>query len=172
LQHLDQANGCASSAKLTVIDALHGHSASADFVHTARRPVPRNGRSAYDLYRQLASVVPVWFDGLMWGRNQAMKALRMKDLGSLRSVPAESGLAPGDRAGIFTIQSKSQDCLMLEDSDKHLRVQLAVQWQALAREDEIVVSTVVHTRNGVGRFYMLPVAPIHRLIVPYLLSRV
>jgi hypothetical protein len=74
---------------------------------------------------------------------------------------------PGQRLGIFTLQSMDDDAIVLEDNDRHLRVQLALQWQG----DVLEVATVVHTHNAFGRVYMLPVAPVHRLIVPHLLKK-
>ena len=37
--------------------------------------------------------------------------------------------------------------------------------------DALEVVTVVHTHNAFGRLYMLPVALVHRLIVPHLLQK-
>jgi hypothetical protein len=59
----------------------------------------------------------------------------------------------------------------LGDSDKHLDVALSVH-QRLNPETnqvELTVSTVVHIHNLLGRLYMLPVAPVHKLIVPSVL---
>lgn len=36
---------------------------------------------------------------------------------------------------------------------------------------QVLVSTVVRTHNWLGRLYMLPVAPFHRLIAPIALRR-
>ena len=91
----------------------------------------------------------------------------MKHLGSLRAVPDIAQPRPGQRLGIFTLQSLDDDAIVLEDDDRHLRVQLALQWQG----DVLEVATVVHTHNAFGRVYMLPVAPVHRLIVPHLLRK-
>ena len=44
-------------------------------------------------------------------------------------------------------------------------------WYSLGSGDMLEVATVVHTHNAFGRLYMLPVAPVHRLIVPHLLRR-
>lgn len=74
---------------------------------------------------------------------------------------------PGQRLGIFTLQSLDSNAIVLEDNDRHLRVQLALQWQS----DVLEVATVVHTHNAFGRVYMLPVAPVHRWIVLHLLKK-
>lgn len=146
---------------------LAGQLADADFVHACQAHTRRDGRTALQAYRDMAATIPAWFDGLMALRNRGMALLGMKDLGSLRAVQAAAAPRLGQRLGIFTLQSLDDDAIVLEDDDRHLRVQLALQWQG----DLLDVATVVHTRNAFGRVYMLPVAPVHRLIVPYLLRR-
>lgn len=139
----------------------------ADFVHACQAATRRDGRTALQAYRDMAATIPGWFDGLMALRNHGMRLLGMKHLGSLREVQDTVDPAPGQRLGIFTLQSLDDDAIVLEDDDRHLRVQLALQWQG----DVLEVATVVHTHNAFGRLYMLPVAPVHRLIVPHLLQK-
>ncbi|WP_295554348.1 DUF2867 domain-containing protein [uncultured Stenotrophomonas sp.] len=141
--------------------------AGSDFVHACQATTRRDGRSALQAYRDMAATIPGWFDGLMSLRNHGMRLLGMKHLGSLRAVQDIVDPVPGQRLGIFTLQSLDDDVIVLEDDDRHLRVQLALQWQG----DVLEVATVVHTHNAFGRAYMLPVAPVHRLIVPHLLKK-
>jgi len=139
----------------------------ASFVHACQAHTRRNGRSALQAYRDMAATIPGWFDGLMALRNRGMRLLGMKDLGSLRAVQDTTAPRPGQRLGIFTLQTLDEDAIVLEDNDRHLRVQLALQWQG----DGLEVATVVHPHNAFGRIYMLPVAPVHRWIVPHLLKK-
>ncbi|WP_294993482.1 DUF2867 domain-containing protein [uncultured Stenotrophomonas sp.] len=148
-------------------NVLRPRLAGAGFVHACQARTRRDGRSALQAYRDMAATIPGWFDGLMALRNHGMRLLGMKDLGSLRAVQDTRSPLPGQRLGIFTLQSLEHDAIVLEDDDRHLRVQLALQWQG----DMLEVATVVHTHNAFGRLYMLPVAPVHRLIVPHLLRR-
>ncbi|HEL2978436.1 TPA: DUF2867 domain-containing protein [Stenotrophomonas maltophilia] len=147
--------------------ALRTQLPGADFVHACQVATRRDGRSALQAYRDMAATIPGWFDGLMALRNHGMRLLGMKHLGSLRAVQVVEDPQPGQRLGIFTLQSLDVDAIVLEDNDRHLRVQLALQWQG----DVLEVATVVHTHNPFGRLYMLPVAPVHRLIVPHLLQK-
>ncbi|HDS1579841.1 TPA: DUF2867 domain-containing protein [Stenotrophomonas maltophilia] len=148
-------------------NVLRPRLAGAGFVHACQARTRRDGRSALQAYRDMAATIPGWFDGLMALRNHGMRLLGMKHLGSLRAVQDTRSPLPGQRLGIFTLQSLEHDAIVLEDDDRHLRVQLALQWQG----DMLEVATVVHTHNAFGRLYMLPVAPVHRLIVPHLLRR-
>ncbi|WP_295572475.1 DUF2867 domain-containing protein [Stenotrophomonas maltophilia] len=146
---------------------LRAQLAGADFVHACQANTHRRGRTALQAYRDMAAGIPGWFDGLMALRNRGMRLLGMKDLGSLRAVQDTVDPLPGQRLGIFTLKSLDDDAIVLEDDDRHLRVQLALQWQG----DVLEAATVVHTHNAFGRLYMLPVAPVHRLIVPHLLQK-
>lgn len=155
------------TVSIEAASVLHAQLPAADFAHACQAPASRQGRSALQAYRDMVATVPGWFDGLMAMRNGGMRLLGMKDLGSLRAVRAVTDPQPGERLGIFTLQQCTQDAIVLEDDDRHLRVQLALQW----RGDLLEVATLVHTHNAFGRLYMLPVAPVHRLIVPHLLRR-
>jgi hypothetical protein len=102
----------------------------------------------------------------------------------------------GDRVGIFTLIEQQADEVLLGDSDKHLDVVLSLHRRTvlLAAEHSsgndalrdtagagatppaklqpepqttvITMTTVVHAHNLLGRIYMLPVRPMHRLIAP------
>ena len=101
----------------------------------------------------------------------------LKDLGGLGelspSKPA-SAYVPGDRVGIFTLISNSPNEALLGDRDKHLDVVLSVYKHPSDQGgvQSISVTTVVHTHNLLGRIYMLPVTPLHRLIAPAVLTRI
>lgn len=101
----------------------------------------------------------------------------LKDLGGLGelspSKPA-SDYAPGDRVGIFTLISNSPNEALLGDRDKHLDVVLSVYKHPSGQGgvQSISVITVVHIHNLLGRIYMLPVTPLHRLIAPAVLTRI
>lgn len=154
-------------------DLLHPLLPGCHFAHMAQIMLPRRPESALHAYLGIASQVPGWFDGLMGLRNRGMRLLGMKDLGSLRDVPATAPteLRPGQRLGIFTLRSVATDGLVLGDSDRHLRVDVSLQLDGGGEGRCLRIATVVHLHDGFGRLYMLPVAPVHRRIVPYLLER-
>lgn len=151
---------------------LHPLLPGSHFVHASRINLVRRPDSAVQAYLDIARQVPAWFDGLMRLRNAGMRLLGMKHLGAIRSVPAHApeGLAVGDRLGIFTVRALTADGVVLGDSDRHLRVELSVELGLGDDSCELQVSTVVHLHRPFGRLYMLPVAPLHRVIVPRLLE--
>jgi len=128
-------------------------------------------RSALELFIEAAKQTPRWVSTCMDIRNRVVARLGLKDLGGISAVPdknAASAYRVGERVGIFTLIENSFDEALLGDSDKHLDVVLSVQRQAHpdGQRITVTVSTVVHIHNLLGRLYMLPVKPMHRLIVP------
>ena len=119
---------------------------------------------------------PRWVDAMMGLRNRIVSRFGLKNLGALgdRRRPGQvQPIEPGDRVGVFTLISNTPDEVLVGDDDRHLRVVLSVlrqnaHGQAPAR---LVLSTVVHVHNLLGHFYMLPVAPMHKLIAPAVLAR-
>jgi hypothetical protein len=104
-------------------------------------------------------------------RNRVVVQLGLKDLGHLDAFNPHKPLdkyQPGDRIGIFTLLDNQPDEVVLGDSDRHLDVALSVHRGRDPKSGHVVltVSTVVHIHNMLGRLYMLPVAPVHKLIVP------
>lgn len=75
--------------------------------------------------------------------------------------------------GIFTLFENTFDEVILGDQDKHLDVFVGIQRRELPNHQVMLsVTTVVHVHNWLGRLYMLPVKPMHRIIAPAVLSRV
>jgi len=76
--------------------------------------------------------------------------------------------------GIFTLISNSPNEALLGDNDKHLEVILSIYKHPPSTDgvQSVSVTTVVHIKNLLGRIYMIPVAPLHRLIAPAVLARI
>ena len=129
---------------------------------------------ALGLFLRAASRTPRWVERLMGLRNRIVALVGLKNLGGLRGVDPEKPLAnyrPGQRVGIFTLISVSDDEVLLGDQDQHLDVVVSVLRLPLDSQGqrEVAFSTVVHVHGWLGRLYMLPVVPMHRRIVPAVL---
>ena len=161
-----RARSCTVPADSALRAAVDG----AYFAHCADVALPRAPASALQAYRDLAAVVPGWFEGLMSVRNRAMRMLGMKDLGRIGATGVGE-VCVGDKIGIFTVFGHTPDEIVLGDEDLHLRVALSLQLKREGSAAHLYCATVVERPNRLGRIYMLPVNPIHRLIVPYLLER-
>lgn len=135
-------------------------------------------RTAMEHLMATLAATPPWVDQAMRLRNRVVVWFGLKNLGSLglAGAPGQRPLPehPGERVGIFTLRSRSDDEVLVEDDDKHLHVVLSVRRLPAdaTQPARIVLTTVVHLHNLLGRLYMLPVTPMHRLIAPAVLGRV
>ena len=132
---------------------------------------PDTEACALEFYLHVVRQTPGWVNRLMALRNWLVGLAGLKNLGHLGALRAEkpaSEYRVGDRLGIFSLLYLSEDEVLLGDSDKHLDVVLSV---CKAPQGAISVSTVVHVHNWLGRLYMLPVTPLHKIIVKTMLKR-
>jgi hypothetical protein len=133
--------------------------------------------SAMQLFLAAAAKTPRWINLAMSARNRIVQIAGLKHLGNLNDLdqgrPPES-YKPGDRVGIFTLFEQTFDEALLGDKDKHLNVVLSIHRALVNDGTRIVVSltTIVHVKNLLGRLYMLPVTPAHRIIAPAVLGHI
>lgn len=156
--------------------ALREHLAGAYFYDAYRMEVPDPTRTAMGYFLQAAQSTPDWVNRLMWLRNRMVAWVGLKNLGQINALDpqkAEQQYAPGERIGIFTLRSNQADEVLVFDRDKHLEVVLSVHRlpRQAGQAQAIVVSTVVHVHNLLGRLYMLPVTPLHQRIVPAVMAK-
>ncbi len=133
-------------------------------------PAPQRG--ALEQWLEIVQNTPAWVERAMDLRNAVVSRLGLKDLGRLGGVDSgkpASDYRIGDRVGIFSLQHMAANEVVMADSDNHLDVHVSLFKSSL--DGQVVVSTVVHVKNWFGRLYMLPVAPMHRIIAPATLSR-
>lgn len=152
--------------------AADAHFQDAWSVHAADPALDALGQFA-----RAARDAPGWVDAAMRMRNRIVSPFGLKDLGVLSAVdPAVCAEAhrPGVRIGVFTLRSRRADEVLLEDRDAHLDVVVSVHRRASPGSGTAVVTvtTVVRTHNLLGRLYMMPVRPMHRIIVRAMLRRI
>lgn len=124
---------------------------------------------ALEQFLRVAARTPRWIDALMRIRNRIVGHFGLKNLGSLSQIPLNkksSEYVVGERVGIFTLISKTDDEVLLGDDDKHLKVVVSVHKGSGGADSApvVTVTTVVHVKNWLGKLYMVPVAPAHRVI--------
>ena len=116
------------------------------FHDSYRFPVDDPHWPALGLFLRAASQTPQWVERLMGLRNSIVALVGLKNLGGLRGVDQNKPLAayrPGQRVGIFTLISVSDDEVLVGDRDRHLDVVVSVlrlPWDGRGQR-EAVVST-------------------------------
>lgn len=133
--------------------------------------------TALGQFLKAADRTPRWVSACMALRNRVVSLFGLKNLGGLEQLPrgkAEADYKPGDRVGIFTLFENTPGEVLLGDRDKHLDVTLSVHLtpQPATGTPLVTLTTVVRVHNLLGRAYMLPVTPMHRLIAPAVLRAV
>ncbi len=148
------------------------HLMNADFHDAFQFNLACGKRTALEIYLDVIAKTPCWISFLMALRNRAAPMFGIKDLGSIDNInPSRPSheYQVGDRVGIFTIHSMTDNEVILMDSDQHLDAKISVCKSSLDADNAVTVSTVVHVHNLLGRVYMFFVVPFHKRIVPSML---
>ena len=125
---------------------------------------PGTARSPEVLARFVFAHQPRWISILMGIRDALVAGFGLKTAKSLKSVGAD-----GSRIGIFKVyEANSVEVIMGED-DRHLNFRASALYQPSVQSSadgpRLVLSTVVHCHNRLGRWYLGLIAPFHRLVV-------
>lgn len=117
------------------------------------------------LARFMFSQQAPWISSLMAVRDAVVGRFGLKTTKQLASLGAENKTG---RIGIFRIYGTSPTEVILGEDDKHLDFRLSVLCSgqsSLGAKRHVVLSTVVHCHNRLGRLYIFLIAPFHRLVV-------
>ena len=113
-----------------------------------------------------------WVAKLMGLRDALVARFGLKTAKQLRT---EGSGGSRERVDIFRIFTRSAHEIILGENDSHLDFRVSVLQQTRDTRDGrsryLVLSTVVHCHNRLGRFYILAIAPFHRLVVRSTLRR-
>ncbi|AVG14842.1 hypothetical protein CFN79_02630 [Chromobacterium vaccinii] len=110
-----------------------------------------------------------WVRALTRVRDMIMATVGVK---SSRAVGIAAA-ARGPVIGFFPLQSKSARELVMGEDDRHLDFRLAIQQRiGAAGGRELVIVSVVHCHNLLGRTYLAVITPFHRVIARASLERV
>ena len=111
-----------------------------------------------------------WFVALLKVRNLTMAGLGVKTSRDMRERAERGGAETID---FFAVRSRTAHELILGEDDKHLDFRASVLLRSPGddRDDEVVLTTVVHCHNLLGRLYLRVISPFHRLVVRSNLAR-
>ena len=165
----------AKACEVPLFSALQPSLSTAYFYDCYVIELPLDGRSPLELYLSVASGTPRWIELLMNLRNKVVTQIGLKDVGAMGAIAPDkpaNAYRIGDQAGIFKLLEIHEHEVVLGEIDKHLDVKVSVAKQDQPGSTAVLVSTVVHVHNSLGRLYMFFVAPVHRIIAPATMSRV
>ncbi|WP_315741067.1 DUF2867 domain-containing protein [Bradyrhizobium sp. SZCCHNR1093] len=140
--------------------AFYSDAFEADLIDKSLSPV--------DIATRALVSTPRWVDGLVNLRDHIASLFGLKTVGRLRLSESDRALkepAVGDAFSIFRVVFLDSSELVLGIDDTHLNVRMSFLKRSSDSRASYVVSSWVKTHNLLGRFYMLPVAPVHRVLV-------
>jgi hypothetical protein len=165
----------AKVCEVPLFSALRPSLSTAYFYDCYVIELPPDERTPLELYLSVASRTPRWIEFLMTIRNKIVAQIGLKDVGAMGTIDpnkAAHAYRIGDQAGIFKLLEIHEHEVILGEIDQHLDVKISVAKQVMPGSTAVLVSTVVHVHNALGRLYMFFVAPVHRIIAPATMSRV
>ncbi|MES2104920.1 MAG: DUF2867 domain-containing protein [Pseudomonadota bacterium] len=113
-----------------------------------------------------------WVAGLMRLRDMLVAGFGIKTSGQLQNLANSDG---DKRIHIFKIYQTGANEIVLGEDDKHLDFRLSllrqIRLEPAGSSPYLVLSTVVHCHNLLGRTYIFLIAPFHRLVVQSSLRR-
>ena len=139
---------------------------------SACRPAPGASTDPETLARFIFAQQPRWVGRLMGVRDLLVAGFGLKTATQLQD-PAVAGHHP--RVGIFRIHETRPHEIVLGEDDRHLDFRLSVLLEPVPAAGgaaaQVVLSSVVHCHNRLGRLYILLIAPFHRAVVQATLRR-
>jgi hypothetical protein len=132
---------------------------------------PGTSNDPESLARFIFSHQPSWIGWLTDMRDTIVAGFGLKTARELRLL---GGDGKSDRVGFFKVYSRNETEIVLGEDDSHLDFRLSVMCasgQTQESNRQLVLSTVVHCHNRLGRAYLATIAPFHRMVVKASLAR-
>ncbi len=113
--------------------------------------------------------VPAWVNVLLKLRDILVRPFGLQ----MGDEPVDDSLhyAVGSRAVFFTVIDRTENEIVMEENDLHLKFRVSVLKEVHDGKSTVSMTTLVEFNNWGGRIYFFPVKPFHVLIIKYLLWR-
>ena len=119
------------------------------------------------------SAKPTWINWLFKLRNLLVKPFKLDANEDKQVNNLKETIMTGKAHGNVSIPAKSENETILRMDDKHLTFYVSVQVkERIVNSRSVIVSTLVHYNNKLGKYYFSAICPFHRLIVRNMLMYV
>ncbi|WP_169569602.1 DUF2867 domain-containing protein [Sneathiella limimaris] len=137
----------------------------------SERYAVKSDETAAVLFARVMKNEPWWIRGLMAVRNSVVRIFGLKSETPNADFSEESvrSYKPGDYIGFFLIERDGPEELVVSTNDRHLDAYFS--FQIGSSRQEVTLTSTVTTKERFGKLYIFVIAPFHRAIVKYLLSR-
>ena len=170
---MNSTDFCVTAVALPEAASIRTMYASTDLADAYAIRLPAHASSDPEqLARLILSNQAPWVGQLMRMRDAIVGRLGIKTAQQLQNAP---DAAVGGRIYMFKIYAKTAHEVVLGEDDSHLDFRLSVLHEpattAAGSTPRLIVSTVVHCHNRLGRAYIALIAPFHRAVVQSALRR-
>lgn len=129
--------------------------------------------TALDAYRAMTSYNPLFLRLAFRIRDMLCRLVGIEPIGGFSAGNLPSTIAAGDKLDFFDVYSATDDELVLYSDDRHLTVVVTLRLTGeIESQQRLSISTLVKTKEVLGRIYMLPVRPAHGIIVRGMLGSI
>ncbi len=124
----------------------------------------------FEVYKQMTSNPPSLVRGLFRFRDLLGYPFGIRPIEGFGS--ASKYMRDGvEYVDFFELVSSDDQSLRLASSDHHLDVLIDIRTGVVETGHQVKLTARVKCKNRIGLLYMLPVRPIHRLLVRYMLQK-
>jgi hypothetical protein len=129
---------------------------------------PTGTRDVLALARWVLGHPVPWVSFLLRLRDRIVRPFGVKTTAELRAAPRSAG---EDRIDIFRIHAVTANEVIVGEDDRHLDFRASILLrQRPGLPDEVIVTTVVHCHNLMGRLYLAAILPFHCVIARTMLD--
>lgn len=139
-----------------------------DFLHSSGAVIDSDA-CVFELYCRMTADAPAWLKGAFRVRDSISQHFNVERIGGFSGVAPRNPPAVGEKLDFFTVESLSPHNMVLTSRDTHLAVMVSIDATDV-HPRTLHITTSVKTFNTFGRLYMLPVAPVHGVIIKRLLA--
>ncbi|BCE00912.1 DUF2867 domain-containing protein [Marinicellulosiphila megalodicopiae] len=124
------------------------------------------GIDAISAFAKMTDDTPKWLSTSFFIRDKISRVFGVKQINGFSKIRPTTKPDIGDKLDFFDVQYSETDELVLTSVDRHLGVLVSIQTTSKdAKTNKLIITTSVKNKNFFGRVYMIPVRPIHEIIV-------
>jgi hypothetical protein len=149
--------------------ALYPDSSQYQYSDSFAIPLQRTDIESWELIAAFFQSAPSWVDSLFVFRNRIVEHLGLKT-GHYNSRDLDAPYQVGRRIGLFRVIGLTDREAIIGEDDTHLDFRTSLLLIPTNTGSQLVVSTLVKTKNTLGIAYFSVVKHFHRLFVPIMVK--
>ena len=153
------------SNSFPVESAMYPEIAEYGYFDSFAIPVQRTDIESWELIEAFLQSAPRWVRNLLALRNRVVRVFGLKT-GHDNPRELDPPYQVGQSIGIFRVFGVTDSEAIIGQDDRHLDFRISLLLIHSDAGDQLVVSTLVKTKNALGIIYFSVVKYFHRLIVP------